>query len=321
MAPHFGLHLNSFVYPGVPAEERFERAASIAVAAEQAGFDSLWVLDHVVQGGHAGLAHEPMLEAYTLLGALAARTTRATLGTLVTAVTFRNPAVLAKTVTTLDVVSGGRAVLGIGAAWYEPEHDQYGLDFPRVGERMDRLEDTLAICKAMFTQERATYEGKHHHVRDAINAPRPIQPGGPKILVGGTGEKRTLRLVAEYADICNFPKHTKPDVIEHKFAVLDRYCREIGRDPSTILRTRKRTLVIGPNRRSVWRKGAALREAWKEPRARYKGMVTEGTPRQIVSQVGHDLDTGFGGVIFNITDDYDVDMVRLAGETLRAEFG
>lgn len=321
MAPYFGLHLNSFVYPGVPEHERFERAAAIAVAAEESGFDSLWVLDHVVQGGHAGQPHEPMLEAYTLLGGLAARTSRITLGTLVTAVTFRNPAVLAKCVTTLDVVSAGRAVLGIGAAWYEPEHRQYGIDFPSVRERMDRLEDTLAICKKMFTEHRATHHGRHHHVEDAINEPRPVQPGGPRILVGGTGEKRTLALAARYADICNFPKHTKPEVIPHKFDVLRRHCEAIGRDPGEILMTRKRTLVIGRSRWDVRRKGKELQRAWQEPRSRYKGMVTEGTPAQIVKQVGRDLDAGFGGVIFNITDDHDLDMVRLAGTTLRAEFG
>lgn len=321
MAPHFGLHLNSFVYPGVAPEERFERAAAIAVAAEESGFDSLWVLDHMVQGGHAGLPEEPMLEAYTLLGGLAARTRRATLGTLVTAVTFRNPALLAKAVTTLDVVSGGRAVLGIGAGWYEPEHRQYGIDFPPVGTRMDMLEDALAICRAMFSRSPASHEGRHHAVRGAVCSPLPVQPAGPRILVGGTGEKRTLRLVAKYADMCNFPKHTRPEVIKRKFAVLDGYCEAIGRDPSEIVRTRKRTLVIAPNRWAAHRKGAELRRAWCEPRDRYRGMVTQGGPRQIAAQVGRDLADGFDGVIFNITDDYDLDMVRLAGETLRNEFG
>lgn len=319
--PWFGLHLNSFAYPGVPTAQLFERASAIARAGEESGFDAIWVLDHLVQGGHAGLPHEPMPESYAMLSALAARTTRVSVGTLVSAVTFRNPAHLAKAVTTLDVISAGRAILGIGAAWYEPEHVGYGIPFPSLGERMDRLEETLQICKLMFTEERPSFEGRYYRIEEAINEPRPVQPGGPRILIGGTGEKRTLRLVARYADISNFPKHTRRDLIPHKFDVLRRYCDEEGRSFDAILKTRKRTLVIAPTRRGVRREGNRLRKAWNEPSARYRGMVTEGTPRQIVRQVEADLADGFDGVIFNITNDYDVDSVRLAGETLRRHFG
>lgn len=305
----------------MPTHELFERASAIATAAEESGFDAICVLDHLVQGGHAGLPHEPMPESYAMLSALAARTSRVQLGTLVTAVTFRNPAHLAKVVTTLDVISAGRAFLGIGAAWYEPEHTGYGIDFPSIPERMDRLDETLQICKLMFTERRPSFEGRYYRIKDAINEPPPVRPGGPPILVGGTGEKRTLRLVARYADICNFPKHTRPEVIERKFAVLRRYCDEYGRNFDDILKTRKRTLVIAPSRLGAKRKGARQRKAWNEPRARYRGMVTEGNPKQIVRQVEADLAAGFGGVIFNITDDFDIDMVRLAGETLRTHFG
>src|SRR5207237_4629205 len=141
---------------------------------------------------------DKMLEGYTLLGALAARTQRVTLGTLVTGVTYRNPALLAKEVTTLDIISSGRAVLGIGAAWYDVEHEGLGVDFPPVGERMDRLEEALRICRAMFTEERPTFEGRYYRIEEARNLPRPVQEGGPPIMVGGGGEKRTLRLVAQY---------------------------------------------------------------------------------------------------------------------------
>lgn len=316
----FGLHLNSFAYPGVPTDELFARAVAIATAAEESGFDSIWVLDHFVQGGHAGLPHEPMPEAYAMLSALAARTRTVQVGTLVTAVTFRNPAHLAKLVTTLDVISAGRAILGIGAAWHEPEHTGYGIPFPSVKERMDRLEETLQICKLMFTEERPSFEGQHYRIREAINVPRPVQAGGPPVLIGGTGEKRTLRLVARYADISNFPKHTRPEVIPHKLDLLRRYCDEGGRSYDDIVKTRKRTLVIAPGRLAVRRKGNQQRRAWNEPRKRYRGMVTEGTPKQIVEHVERDLEAGFDGVIFNITDDYDIDMVRLAGETLRSHF-
>ena len=319
--PWFGLHLNSFAYPNVSNADLFARASAVATAAEESGFDSIWVLDHLVQGGHAGLPHEPMPEAYAMLSALAARTTKVSVGTLVTAVTFRNPAHLAKLATTLDVISAGRAILGIGAAWYEPEHTGYGIPFPPIRERMDRLEETLQICKLMFTQERPSFEGKYYRIEEAINEPRPVRPGGPPILIGGTGEKRTLRLVARYADICNFPKHTRPDVIQHKFDVLRRYCDEEGRAFEDIVKSRKRTLVIAPSRLGAVRKGARQREAWNEPRSRYRGMVTQGSPKQIIQQVEADLAAGFDGVIFNITDDYDIDMVRLAGTTLRNHFG
>src|ERR687888_1573863 len=159
----FGLQIPSFTYPDVSDEKLFERIAEIAVTAEQAGFDSVWVMDHYYQIPMVGRADEPMLEAYTLLSGLAARTTRARLGAMVTGVTYRNPAYLAKVVTTLDVVSSGRAILGIGGAWNEDESRAYGYDWPPVAERFERLDDAIAICKAMFTQERSTYHGKRHH--------------------------------------------------------------------------------------------------------------------------------------------------------------
>jgi alkanesulfonate monooxygenase SsuD/methylene tetrahydromethanopterin reductase-like flavin-dependent oxidoreductase (luciferase family) len=145
-----------------------------------------------------------MLEAYTLLGGIAAKTKRVMLGTMVTGVTYRNPAILAKTVTTLDIVSGGRAMLGIGAAWNDVEHAGYGVDFPPIGEREDRLEEALTICKAMFTEERPSFEGRHYRIDRALNNPRPIRPGGPRIMVGGGGEKRTLKIAARFADITNW---------------------------------------------------------------------------------------------------------------------
>jgi F420-dependent oxidoreductase-like protein len=160
-------------------------------------------MDHYHQIGHIGPPSDPMLEAYTLLGAVAARTSRVTLGAMVTGVTYRNPAFLAKVVTTLDIVSSGRAILGIGAAWNEDESLAYGYDWPSTSERFERLEDALHICRLMFTQPRSTYQGKRHHIEDAYNIPQPVQPGGPKILIGGGGEKKTLRLVAQYANMWN----------------------------------------------------------------------------------------------------------------------
>lgn len=175
-----------------------------------------------------------MLEAYTLLGALAARTTRVALGTMVTGVTYRNPALLAKIVTTLDVISAGRAILGLGAAWNDEEHAGYGYDFPPAGERLDRLEEALQICRAMFTEAAPSFAGRHYRVENVLNNPRPIR-GRIPILVGGGGEKRTLRLVAQYADACNV--FGDADGVRHKLDVLERHCADVGRDPAEITKT------------------------------------------------------------------------------------
>jgi len=180
----FGLQLPSFTFPGLQDDGLFDRVTEIASAAEDSGFDSFFVMDHFQQIANIGPPEHPMFEAYTLLGALAARTSRVKLGALVTGVTYRNPALLAKIVTTLDVLSRGRAILGIGSAWNDKEAREYGYDWPSTRERMERLEDAIQICRAMFTQKVATFEGRHHHIRGALNFPRPVQPGGPKIMVG-----------------------------------------------------------------------------------------------------------------------------------------
>jgi alkanesulfonate monooxygenase SsuD/methylene tetrahydromethanopterin reductase-like flavin-dependent oxidoreductase (luciferase family) len=161
----FGLQIPNFTFADVPDREMFEHVADLAVAGEQAGFDSVWVMDHFWQLPPLGGPTQPMLEAYTLLGGLAARTRRVKLGTLVTGVTYRNPALLAKMVTTLDIVSSGRAMLGLGAAWYEEEHDAFGFDFPSAGKRLDRLEEALQICRAMFTEEAPSFAGKRYRAR------------------------------------------------------------------------------------------------------------------------------------------------------------
>ncbi len=177
-----------------------------------------------------------MLEAYSTLAALATRTSRVRLSTLVTGVTYRNPALLAKTVTTLDVISRGRAMLGIGAAWNQSEHDGYGFDFPPIRERMERLDEALTICRLVFTEERPSFEGKHYRIHSALNSPRPVQPGGPRILVGGGGERRTLRLVAQYADACNIFEMGL-DGVRHKLDVLREHCERLDRPYGDIEKT------------------------------------------------------------------------------------
>ncbi len=229
-----GLQIPSFTFSGVADADLFETIAGIAVTAENNGFDSVWVMDHLYQIEMVAPKEEPMLEAYTLLGALAARTRRARLGTMVTGVTYRNPALLAKIVTTLDVISSGRAILGLGAAWNDDEHAGYGYDFPPAGERLDRLEEALQICRAMFTEQAPSFEGRHYRIKDVLNNPKPIR-GTVPVLIGGGGEKRTLRLVAQYGDACNL--FGDPDTVRHKLDVLDRHCADVGRDPGEITRT------------------------------------------------------------------------------------
>ena len=232
----FGYHMPNFSYPNVPRERLFDHVVGLAQAAEAAGFDLVTVMDHFYQIRGVGPETEPMLEAYTTLGGIAARTTRILLGTMVSGVTYRNPALLAKMVTTLDVISPGREILGMGAAWNEDEHIGYGFDFPPIGRRMDMLEEALQIAKLMFTQERPSFHGRFYRIERALNSPRPIQEGGPRILVGGIGEKRTLRLVARYADMSNF--FPLPiDELKRKLDILEQHCAAEGRDSSTIIKT------------------------------------------------------------------------------------
>ena len=236
MAVLFGYHMPNFTFPDTPPERLFDRVATMTQAAESAGFDFVTVMDHFYQIGPVGPETEPMLEAYATLSGLAARTERVRLSTLVTGVTYRNPALLAKTATTLDIISKGRAIMGIGAAWNESEHVGYGFEFPPVRERMDRLDEALTILRLMFTEQRPSFEGRYYRIARALNEPRPIQPGGPKILVGGGGEKRTLRLAARHADMTHWFV-ASVDEFKRKSSVFEEHCRAEGRDPSRVVRT------------------------------------------------------------------------------------
>jgi F420-dependent oxidoreductase-like protein len=315
----FGFNIPSFTYLGIDDADLFNAVCAAAATAENSGFDSLWVMDHFHQIPPMGADHEPMLEPYTLLAALAPWTRTARLGALVTGVTYRNPAMLAKTVTTLDVVSGGRAVFGIGAAWFEAEHIAYGYDFPPVGERMRRLEDTVQICRAMFSGGPATVAGTHHHVSGALNRPRPITPGGPPILVGGSGERRTLQIVARHADACNIVGD--PAGVRHKLDVLEAHCEQAGRDPAEISKTRLGALVIGDTTADAARLGAELRARRNMSMEKYRGYVIEGDRDSVCEQVAALFDAGLDGLIFNVHDATDLGFIAEAGTLLRDNFG
>jgi F420-dependent oxidoreductase-like protein len=229
-----GIHFGSYGSTDDGAAV-FGRLAEAALAAEAAGFDAISVPDHVHQNQVGGGPASPMFEAYSVLGALAVVTSSAALFSLVSPVTLRTPGLLAKAVTTLDVISGGRAVLGVGAGWDAAEHEAYGIDFPGLGERFDRLDEELAICQALLRTERASFTGKFYAVKDAYNSPRPVR-GAIPVLVAGGGEKRTLDLVARYGDACNVVAR-EPAEVRHKFDVLARHCERIGRDPAEVTRT------------------------------------------------------------------------------------
>jgi F420-dependent oxidoreductase-like protein len=233
------LHVADFTPFGPPAGIAAGLTAT-ARAAEDAGFTTLTLMDHWFQMEDTAPATDPMLDGYTALGFLAGRTERLRLGLLVTGVTYRHPGLLAKTVATLDVLSGGRALLGIGAAWYAREHAGLGVPFPPVAERFERLEETLRICRQMWSADDGPFRGAHYTLAETLCAPQPLQPGGPPVLIGGMGERRTLRLVAEHAQACNL-FDAGPEVVAHKLDVLARHCADVGRDPAEI----RTTIVTG----------------------------------------------------------------------------
>jgi F420-dependent oxidoreductase-like protein len=251
-----GLHVSDFTWPG-GAAELGPTLVGIARDAEAAGFDRLSVMDHFWQIGHIGPPEHEMLEAYTALGFLAAHTTKVTLYTLVTGVIYREPALLAKAVTTLDVLSGGRAMLGIGAAWNDEESAGLGFAFPPTAERFERLEEALQIILQMWSDSEEPYKGKYYQLGRTLNSPQVLSSPRPKILIGGSGEKKTLRLVAQYADACNL--FGDPD-LAHKLDVLREHCERLGRDYDSIEKTAVAPFEIGKNGEGADKMLAQLRE-------------------------------------------------------------
>lgn len=296
VAMRFGLQISSFQWPGRP-HETAGRLARIARTAEEVGFSSLWVMDHMIQVPQVGREWEDLLESYTALGYLAAVTRTCRLGVLVTAVTFRNAAHLAKTVATLDVLSGGRAACGLGAGWFRREHEAYGWPLPPAGERLALLEDTLQLLPLMWGPGAPEFEGQVIGRREAICYPRPIQEHVP-ILVGGGGERRTLQLVARHADACNLMG--EPDVVRHKVEVLRGHCERAGRDPAQIEVTHLSPLLAAADRadldaRVAQRRGTLTPEAYAERAlagtvddhvGRFRQLADAGVQTAIVSLAG-----------------------------------
>ena len=240
-----GLQVPSFTWPEGPAHLA-DRLADIARAAEHAGFYSLWAMDHLFQISMIGPPEQEMLEGYCTLGYLAALTKKIKLGTLVTGVIYRYPGILVKTVTTLDVLSGGRAYFGVGAAWNEQEARALGIPFPPIAARFELLEEALQIAKQMWSTNDGPYRGKHNHLERTLCCPQPLARPHPPILIGGGGEKKTLRLVAQYADACNL--YGDPQTVKAKLAVLKTHCDTLGRDYRSIEKTTLGTVDLSPGK-------------------------------------------------------------------------
>ncbi len=311
MAAFFGFHMPNYTYPGIADDKLFDQVVAQARAAEAAGFDLVTVMDHFYQIRGVGPETNAMLEAYTTLAGIASHTSRVKVGTLVTGVTYRNPALLAKQVTTLDVISKGRAVLGIGAAWNEDEHVGYGFEFPPIARRMDRLDEAVTIAKLMFTEERPSFEGKFFRIDRALNVPRPIQKGGPKIMVGGGGEKRTLRILAKHGDIGHWFGGPVEE-LKRKRGVFEEHCAAVGRNPADVM------IILGV--------GLVLAENDAMAKAMMNAIPAERRPMiRIVSSIDEAatylrpyLDAGFGGFTFNNPTLPTIEAIGHAGELIKA---
>jgi F420-dependent oxidoreductase-like protein len=297
MALRFGLQIPSFTWPGGPAEIG-PRLAEIAAAAEDAGFSSLWVMDHFFQIPVVGPAWHDMLDSYTALSFLAARTRSVSLGALVTGVTYRNVAHLGKIVATLDVLSGGRAICGLGAAWNEREHVGYGWRFPPVRERFALLEDALRVLPLLWGPGSPSFEGRVIKVPEAMCYPRPLQEKVP-ILVGGSGEKRTLRLVAQYADMCNL--FGAAETVRHKVSVLRDHCVAVDRDPSEIQVTTLGSVVTGSDRAAIDAAVERARPETMSPEA-FAARVGAGTVEDQIGRFREYAEAGVDMAIVNLPD-------------------
>lgn len=284
---NIGLQVVRFNWPGHP-ENIGSKLKETARAADQAGFYSLWVMDHYYQiAPGLGEKDDPMLQAYTALSYMAAVTERIKLGTMVTGVIYRQPAYLVKTVSNLDVLSGGRAYMGIGAAWYEEEALGMGFPFPPVKERFERLEETLQITRQMWQGDRSPYHGKHYRLEEPINQPQPLSKPHPPILIGGMGEQKTLRFVAQYGDACNLFLRAGMDTLAHKLDVLKGHCEDLDRDYSDIEKTTLGTVHLAPG---------------------------EDSPEDMIDTCRELAELGFDQAIFNMPNTHEIEPLDMIGE-------
>jgi F420-dependent oxidoreductase-like protein len=311
-----GYQIPNFTYPGVTPDRLFPTVRQQAVEAESAGFDTVLVMDHFYQLASLGQPEQDMIECYTLLSALAQHTERVRLSSLVTGNTYRHPSLLAKTVTALDVVSGGRSQLGIGAGWFELEHQSLGFEFGTFTDRFNRLEESLQIVLPMLRGEQPTFAGSWYQVENAVNHPAPL--GRIPVMIGGGGERKTLRMVAQYADESNLI--CAVDEIPRKLEALNEHCANLGRDRSEITVSYQTSACIAPTHDEAVADLDAYVARQPEAQSR-RASVIVGSPDEVAEQYGRLRETGIDGVTVNCPSNGHVEgRVALLGETLAPLF-
>ena len=298
----FGLQHPNFSFDG-EGSQIVEKLRNLVGRAESYGFDSFWVMDHFHQIQVVGQSQEPMLEGWTTQAVVAGLTEKIKLGTLVTGVVYRHPSVLAKIGATLDVLSKGRLFMGIGAAWNVEEANAYGIPFPPVKERMRRLEEAVQIISKMWTEERTSFAGKFYQLRDAYCNPKPIQEPHPPIMIGGSGEKQTLKIVAKYADACNI--FGSVETVRQKLGILREHCHQVGRDYDSILKTKLGHVVIDKDKEKVTEAIKGLSEDRRREYAIY------GTPEEVRKQIEAFRDVGLEYLIVNLEPDRELQALEL----------
>ena len=309
-----GYQIPNFTYPDTGPDEIFARVVAQAQAAEEAGYDRVMVMDHFYQLPGIGAPDEPMFECYSMLSALAQHTARVRFSALVTGNTYRNPALLAKAVTTLDHISGGRATLGIGCGWFEKEHVDLGFEFGTFTDRFEKLEEALQIIIPMLRGERVTFSGKHYNVSEAINSPAPISR--IPIMIGGQGEKKTLRMVAQYADESNLVGDNA--AIPRKLEVLAEHCERLGRDRSEITVTKLQMIAVAPTQEELDADFAAIAEAkgWTDAHINAaKGALITGDPDTVGEILEAAVASGLDGLAVDLPiNGHNTERIELLGE-------
>lgn len=303
----FGLQINPY-QPGATGNP-WDSVLKTAHALDKSAFDSLWLYDHLLyEGGYSGHPYpEPVMECFTTLGAIAAVTNRIRLGQLVLGVPYRNPALMTKEATTLDLISHGRSILGIGAGWHKREYEAYGYGtFEEVPVRMKRLEEAIKVVLALWTERPATFEGRFYHLDNVMENPPPVQKPHPPIMIGGSGEKVTLRLVAQYAQFCNVSGD--PETVKQRFEILREHCDRLGRPYDQITRSIYTTVIIGKDEAEVRAKEERLKDFIPT-----RGALV-GTPEQLIDAFGRYADIGTQYAIFRTPDWLDVESIQLFSE-------
>jgi len=298
----FGLQHPNFSYDG-QGPEMVESLRKLVSRAESIGFDSFWVMDHFHQIRGVGQPQEPMLEGWTTQAVVAGFTSRIRLGTLVTGIVYRHPSVLAKIGATLDVLSKGRLFMGIGAAWNQDEAKAYGIHFPATKERFRRLEEAVQIIRKMWTEEQASFAGKFYQIHDAYCNPKPVQKPHPPIMIGGSGERETLRIVAKHADACNLFGSTA--TVKRKLEILREHCKASGRDYDSILKTKLGHIMIDRDKTELEKRVAKRFQG--SPQERVSEMAIYGTPEEVRRQVETLRDAGIEYLIVNLEADKELE--------------